>query len=102
MKRIISIPVFTCMILALTLISCAPKPELHALIVTGQNNHNWKGSSVALKSILEKTDIFTVDVATSPRQGRDMSSFIIDFSPYDVVYLIIRVMSGRRRQRIIL
>lgn len=75
------------MILAFGMLSCAPKPELRALIVTGQNNHNWRGSSIALKTILDKTGIFAVDVARTPRQGRDMGAFIIDFSPYDVVVL---------------
>jgi len=79
--------VLTVMILALGMFSCTSKPELKALIVTGQNNHNWRGSNVVLKIILEKTDIFTVNVATSPRQGRDMSEFVIDFTPYDVVVL---------------
>jgi type 1 glutamine amidotransferase len=73
--------------LALSIFSCTPKPELRALIVTGQNNHNWRGSSVALKSILEKAGIFIVDVATTPQTGRDMASFVIDFTPYDVVIL---------------
>lgn len=87
MKKIISIPVLACMILALAIFSCAPQPEIRALIITGQNNHNWRGSSVALKIILEETDIFSVATATSPRQGRDMAPFIIDFSPYDLVIL---------------
>jgi type 1 glutamine amidotransferase len=82
-----NIRVLAILVLALAMFSCAPKPELRALIVTGQNNHNWRGSSVALKSILEKADIFIVDVATTPRTGRDMSSFVIDFTPYDVVVL---------------
>jgi type 1 glutamine amidotransferase len=87
MKKIISIPVLACMILALAIFSCAPPPEIRALIVTGQNNHNWRGSSVALKIILEEADIFSVAIATSPREGRDMAPFIIDFSPYDLVIL---------------
>jgi len=82
-----TIRVLAFLILAVSIFSCTPKPELRALIVTGQNNHNWRGSSVALKSILEKTDIFTVDVATTPRTGRDMSIFVVDFTPYDVVVL---------------
>ena len=87
MKKIISIPVLACMMLALAIFSCAPQPEIRTLIVTGQNNHNWRGSSVALKIILEEADIFSVAIAASPSQGRDMSSFIIDFSPYDLVVL---------------
>ncbi len=81
------IRIFAILVLALSIFSCTPKPELRALIVTGQNNHNWRGSSGTLKSILEKADIFSVDIATTPRTGRDMSSFIIDFTPYNVVVL---------------
>ena len=81
------ISVLTIMVLAFGLFSCASKPELKALIVTGQNNHNWRGSSVVLKSILEKTDIFSVTMVTSPREGTDMSEFVVDFTPYDVVVL---------------
>jgi type 1 glutamine amidotransferase len=82
-----TIRVFAILIMALSIFSCTPEPELRALLVTGQNNHNWRGSSVALKSILEKAGIFIVDVATTPRTGRDMASFVIDFTPYDVVIL---------------
>ena len=81
------IAVLTLMIFAIGLFSCTSKPELKALIVTGQNNHNWRGSTTALKSILEKPGIFSVNVATSPGQGRDMSEFVIDFTPFDVVVL---------------
>ena len=75
------------LILTVSLFSCSPKPEIRALIVTGQNNHNVAESSIALRSILEKTGIFTVVTATSPRKGADMSEFIIDFTPFDVVLL---------------
>ena len=73
--------------LTLGMFSCTSRPELKALVVTGQNNHNWRGSNVVLKGILEKTDIFTVIIATSPSQGSDMSEFEIDFTPFDVVVL---------------
>ena len=67
--------------------SCSPKPGLDALIVTGQNNHNWQRSSVYLKDILEKSGIFTAEITISPPAGEDMSGFIIDFTPFDVVVL---------------
>ncbi len=73
--------------IAIISFSCSREPGLNALIVTGQNNHNWQRSSVALKQILEKSGIFTVDISLSPAQGEDMSGFIVDFSPYDVVVL---------------
>lgn len=58
---------------------------MKALIVDGQNNHNWKETSPILKQQLEETGLFTVEVATSPAKGEDMSGFKLDFSGYDVV-----------------
>jgi len=58
---------------------------MKALIVTGQNGHNWKATTPVLKKIVEDTGMFTVDVATSPAKGQDMSSFKPEFSKYNVV-----------------
>jgi type 1 glutamine amidotransferase len=58
---------------------------LKALIVDGQNNHNWKETTPILKQQLEQTGLFTVDVATSPPNGSDMSGFQPEFAAYDVV-----------------
>jgi type 1 glutamine amidotransferase len=60
---------------------------LKALIVTGQNNHVWEVSHVALKQILENSGLFTVDIALSPAKGEDMSTFKPDFSAYKVIVL---------------
>ena len=40
-----------------------------AVIIDGQNNHNWKGTTPYLKKILEISGKFDVDVATSPSAG---------------------------------
>jgi len=61
------------------------KSDLKALIIDGQNNHNWKSTTPVLKSILEDTGLFKVDVATSPAKGRPMDSFKPDFTEYDVI-----------------
>jgi type 1 glutamine amidotransferase len=50
------------------------------LIVDGQNNHAWQQTTPVLKKILEDTGKFTVDVATTPPKGGDMSTFHPDFS----------------------
>ena len=42
------------------------RKPLKALIVDGQNNHDWKATTPVLKRLLEETGLFTVDVATSP------------------------------------
>ena len=45
---------------------------MKALIVDGQNNHNWRETTPILKQLLEETELFTVDVATSPPKKSDM------------------------------
>jgi type 1 glutamine amidotransferase len=60
-------------------------PPYKALIVDGQNGHDWKGTTPVLKKLLEDTGLFTVDVATSPPKGGDMSGFKPNFAPYNVV-----------------
>jgi len=63
-------------------------PSLKALIVTGQNNHDWKTSSPILKTVLEDTGLFSVDVATTPEAGAPgMENFSPDFKDYNVVVL---------------
>lgn len=60
-------------------------PPMKALIVDGQNGHDWKGTTPVLKRLLEETGLFAVDVATSPPKGQDMSGFMPDFAAYNVV-----------------
>jgi type 1 glutamine amidotransferase len=58
---------------------------LKALIIDGQNNHDWRKTTPILKAALESSGLFTVEVATSPGQGRDLSGFKPAFSKYDVI-----------------
>ena len=44
----------------------ASTPELSALLVTGQNNHDWEWSHVSLKEMLERSGKFEVDLTTDP------------------------------------
>ena len=67
--------------------SCTESKPLKALIITGQNNHNWELSSAFLEEIMEETKLFDVDIAISPAAGEDMSTFVVEFEPYDVVIL---------------
>ena len=60
-------------------------PPHKALIVDGQNNHKWQETTPILKSLLEETGLFSVDVATSPAKGQEMSGFKPKFADYDVV-----------------
>ncbi|GAF97544.1 unnamed protein product, partial [marine sediment metagenome] len=62
-------------------------PALKALVITGQNNHDWKTSSPILKQILEDTGLFEVDIATSPPHKGDMKSYNLNFVSYQLVVL---------------
>jgi type 1 glutamine amidotransferase len=58
---------------------------IRALIVDGQNNHDFKSTTPHLKKILEETGLFAVEVATSPPRGGNMSGFKPKFSDYRVI-----------------
>lgn len=64
-----------------------PEAPVSVLIVSGQNNHNWPVSHVALQNIFNSSDLFRADVVLSPAQGDDMSAFKPDFDSYDAVVL---------------
>ena len=42
-------------------------PKIQVLIVTGQNGHNWKGTTPILRKILEDTEKFEVRVTEEIR-----------------------------------
>lgn len=73
---------FAAFLLMATALYGAP---IKVLIVDGQNNHAWQQTTPVLKKILEDTGKFTVDVATTPPKGGDMSAFHPDVSAYAVV-----------------
>ena len=65
---------FTCVLLA----TCgAPVvPQYRALIVNGQNNHRiWPQTTQFLKTYLEETGLFSVEIATTPPAGEPMEAF---------------------------
>jgi type 1 glutamine amidotransferase len=45
-----------------------PQPPLRVLLLTGQNNHNWKETTPVLKRILTASRRFTVEVTEHPEQ----------------------------------
>ena len=65
----------------------ARNPKLKALIISGQNNHNWQVSHRVLKLILEQSSMFEADILLTPSKGGDMSKFNPQFEEYDVVVL---------------
>jgi hypothetical protein len=48
-------------------------PELKALIVDGQNNHKFQATTPLIKKALEDSGLFTVDAATSPEKGKNVT-----------------------------
>jgi type 1 glutamine amidotransferase len=63
-----------------------PKKTYKVLIIDGQNNHsNMAEGTQMMKGYLEQTGMFTVEIATTPKKGEDMSKFKPDFSKFDVV-----------------
>jgi uncharacterized protein len=62
--------------------------KLKVLVVDGMNNHTWKVATAAIREILTDTDLFTVDVSTTPPADADTDawdSWRPDFFRYDVV-----------------
>ena len=59
--------------------------QLRALIIDGQNNHDWKTTTPLLKKALESSGRFKVDVATAPPAGQMTTDFKPRFADYDVV-----------------
>jgi type 1 glutamine amidotransferase len=67
--------------------ACKNEAVYKTLIITGQNNHNWKASSPVLKQILDETGLFSSEIITTPEKGGDMETFNPDFSKYKLVVL---------------
>ena len=65
----------------------AKTKKLKALIVSGQNNHNWQVSHRVLRLILNQSELFECDIMLTEPAGGDMSGFTPDFEKYDVVVL---------------
>ncbi|WP_373650492.1 ThuA domain-containing protein [Schlesneria sp. DSM 10557] len=62
--------------------------KVRALIVDGQNNHDWRTTTPLLQACLEATGRFQVDVATAPPQGKpaaEWDAFRPQFDQYQVV-----------------
>jgi type 1 glutamine amidotransferase len=67
--------------------ACKNEAGYKTLIITGQNNHNWKASSPVLKQILDETGMFKAEIMITPDTSGDMNSFNPDFSKYKLVVL---------------
>lgn len=74
-------------ILSLCAFAVAHAAPMKALVVDGQNNHNWQETTPHLKKLLEETGLFAVDVVTTPPKGQPMDGFRPKFADYDVVVM---------------
>src|SRR5213593_4013544 len=64
---LLALTVILCCLLNTTLVSAQPSPppdpsKIQVLIITGQNVHDWRGTTPVLKQILENTKKFEVRV----------------------------------------
>lgn len=88
-KASLLLPLFFCAVLFpphARVHAAAPQPAtLKALIVDGQNNHDWRHTTPILKAALESSGRFTVQVATSPPPGQSLAGFKPDFAKYQVI-----------------
>lgn len=83
MKRLFSL----LLLITVAITSACTRQPIKALIISGQNNHNWQVSHQVLQTILNNSTLFEADIALTPEAGGDMSTFNPDFSAYDVVVL---------------
>ena len=67
--------------------ACRNNATYKTLIITGQNNHNWKASYPVLKQLLDQTGMFSSEIMITPEKGGDMTTFDPDFSKYKLVVL---------------
>jgi hypothetical protein len=65
-------------------------PAIKVMLLTGQSSkyHDWTRSSPLVKTYLEQTGLFAVDVVTTPPAGADMAGFQPVFSNYAAVVMI--------------
>jgi type 1 glutamine amidotransferase len=67
--------------------ACKNQAVYKTLIITGQNNHNWKASSPVLKEILDESGLFSAEIMITPDKGGDMKTFDPDFSKFKLVVI---------------
>ncbi len=72
-------------ILLIVLVQTVEAQKHKVMIITGQNNHYWQGSSPIIKQIFDQSGMFEATIVTSPAKGEDMSAFRPDFSAYDLI-----------------
>lgn len=92
--------------LALGLLACLPQIgasaaeplEIRLLIVDGQNNHDWRSTTPAMRGMLEDAG-FSVHVATVPAEGPEREQYALALDDYDVVLGNFTDIGGRPAPR---
>jgi len=68
--------------------AAAAAAPIHVMLLDGESAgtyHDWRRTTPVLKSQLEQTGLFQLDVVTAPAAGGDFSGFKPEFSKYAVV-----------------
>jgi type 1 glutamine amidotransferase len=60
--------------------------KIPVLIIDGQNNHDWRATTPVLKEALSSAGIFTVEVATTPKDG-NLEGFKPEFTKFGAIVL---------------
>lgn len=64
--------------------SVSAKKPIKVLLVSGQNNHDWKRTHIFMKKALDATEIFKTDIVLTPTADA-VKNFSAPFKNYDVV-----------------
>src|SRR5215212_2879695 len=84
----ITIPLLVLLISATITAAAEPQKKISVLLIDGMNNHDWQRGTRIMKSILESSNRFTVDVSTTPPTSQPAdawNSWRPKFDRYDVV-----------------
>ncbi len=79
-----------CLLFLFQMTTAEGQPEsgkIAVVIIDGRNNHDWATTTPVLKSELEETGLFQVDVATAPAEPSALKSFRPNFSRYKAIVL---------------
>ncbi|MEO9511242.1 MAG: ThuA domain-containing protein [Flavobacteriaceae bacterium] len=85
LHKIISIPML--MLCTVLIFGQQQSVKSNVLIVDGFSNHDWKQTSLVVRTILEDCGLFNVDISTAPEimETRSWEKWRPKFSNYDVV-----------------
>src|SRR5262245_29310974 len=70
---------------SLLAVAAFPAASMKALILDGQNNHDWRATTPVLRKVLEDSGLFTAEVFTFPPHNADMRPARPKFDDYRVL-----------------